>query len=188
MTVFSTPASADGPVRSVLFVCTGNVCRSPFAELLLRTQVAGLAVASRGTYALVDSEMEQQMAGQLSLRGVSSAGFRSRQLEIEDLEADLVLTMSDRQRALILEENPAAARRTGQLGHVPELLSLTGGAPLTRERVADWSRRSHPAGRNVPDPYRRSPETAARSAQMIDDLVAQLADLLQRRAPEAPRR
>lgn len=179
------PASPDVPVRSVLFVCTGNVCRSPFAELLLRDRVPGLAVASRGTYALVGSGMDEQMAAQLGRRGVASAGFRSRQLEPADLGADLVLALSERHRALILEEHPAAARRTGLLGHVPELAASLGGAPLTRAAVAAWTRTAQPAGRGVPDPYRRPPEAAAQAARMIEGLVEQLAELLRRSEAEA---
>ncbi|EWS81558.1 protein tyrosine phosphatase [Brachybacterium phenoliresistens] len=184
MTEPLTPRSADDPVRSVLFVCTGNVCRSPFAELLLRDRVPGLAVSSRGTYALVGQGMERQMAGQLALLGVGSDGFRSRQLQVEDLSADLVLVMSGRQRNLVLEESPAAARRTGLLGHLPELTAQVGDRPLNRGAVAAWTRASAPAGRDIPDPYRRSEQAAAQSARMIQEHVTALAALLRRSGTE----
>lgn len=169
-------------MRSVVFVCTGNVCRSPFAELLLRDRAPGLDVTSRGTYALVDEGMDTTMADQLSGRGVRADGFRSRQLQGEDLAADLVLVMSERQRALVLEEFPAAARRTGLLGHLPELAELTDGAPLTGRAIASWTRVSKPGGRGIPDPYRRSVEAAAQSARMIDEHVSTLVELLSRSA------
>jgi len=184
MTESPAPRSADDPVRSVLFVCTGNVCRSPFAELLLRDRVPGIAVSSRGTYALIGQGMEEQMAGQLAMRGVDSGGFRAQQLEVQDLSADLVLVMSGRQRRLVLEESPAAARRTGLLGHLPELRTQLGDAPLTRGAVAAWTRASMPGGRDVPDPYRRSAQAAAQTAEMIQEHVSALAALLQRTGAE----
>lgn len=173
-------------MRSVLFVCTGNICRSPFAELLLHHLSPATTVASRGTHALVGHPMSEPMAQQLVLRGPSVGSFRSQQLEFGDLSADLILVMSERQRRLVLEESPAVARRTGLLGHVPELAAMLGDAALTRSAVADWTRAAKPRGRDVPDPYRQSAEVNAGSARMIDEHVTRLADLLHTGDPAAP--
>ncbi|WP_162801595.1 low molecular weight phosphatase family protein [Brachybacterium saurashtrense] len=172
-------APASPPGLSVLFVCTGNVCRSPFAELLLRAQVPGLAVASRGIHALAGEPMERQMAAELARRGGDPEGFRARQVTVADLGADLVLTMSPRQRRFLVEEHPAAARRSGLLGHVPQLAALAAAhGGLDRDVIAQWSRARHPGGQEVPDPYRRPPEVAAATAARLEDLLGQLAPLL----------
>lgn len=173
----SLDPSTGAPGLSVLIVCTGNVCRSPFAELLLRSRVPGLAVASRGIMALEGQPMERQMATELGRRGVSVEGFRARQVSAPDMRADLILTMSQRQRSYLVEEFPASARRLGLIGHVPQLAQLAAGA-LDRDAIAQWSRQVHPSGQEVQDPYRRPPEIAAASAQHVETMVEQLAPLL----------
>lgn len=175
----SAPAASPSGL-SVLFVCTGNICRSPFAELLLRARLPGLSVASRGIHALQGRPMEQQMAAELAARGTTAEGFRAQQVSAEDLRADLILTMSGRQRAFLIEEHPTAARRTGLIGHVPQLAQLVeaSDSALNRDAITQWSRKVHPAGQEVQDPYRRPPEVAASTAQQIEGLVDQLAALL----------
>lgn len=172
-------AAASEPPLSVLFVCTGNVCRSPFAELLLRERVPGLSVASRGIHALADQAMESRMAAELGRRGVSAEGFRARQVAVADLEADLILTMSRRQRGYLVEEHPAAARRLGLIGHVPQLVELAGAqGGLDRDVIEQWSRKRHPAGHEVQDPYRRPPEVGTAAAAQIEAMVGLLAGVL----------
>ncbi|WP_114853278.1 hypothetical protein [Brachybacterium sp. YJGR34] len=168
------------PVSSVLLVCTGNVCRSPFAELLLRTRVPGITVASAGIDALGGDPMEHRMAEEARRRGADPAGFRARQVRGEDLAADLVLVMSERQRSHLREEDPSVVRRLGLLGHVPELAAIAArqGPGLDSGAVDRWTRQALPPGRDVPDPYRRPPEVAAATARRIESLVDQLAVLL----------
>ena len=36
-------------IRNILIICTGNICRSPIGEGLLRSRLAGVEVASAGT-------------------------------------------------------------------------------------------------------------------------------------------
>ncbi|WP_341854323.1 hypothetical protein [Brachybacterium sp. GPGPB12] len=167
---------------SVLFVCTGNVCRSPFAEHLLRDRLPGNRAASRGIFALEGSAMESQMAGELSARGVDPQGFRARQVSATDLGADLILTMSRRQRAYLLEEFPAATRRIGHMGHVPELARMASensAAPL-KEIISAWTRRAIPAGLDVPDPYGKDAAQAARTAAPLTERVERLLPVLRR--------
>ncbi|MBB5832735.1 arsenate reductase/protein-tyrosine-phosphatase family protein [Brachybacterium aquaticum] len=180
MPATTTPSPAGEPVRSVMFVCTGNVCRSAYAEHLLRHLVPDIEVSSAGTFALVGEGMEAQMAAELRRRGPDPSAFRASALDSRVLDADLVLTMSDRQLGFVVEEYPGTARRAGLVGHVPELAEQAGSGPLTRESIAAWSRLALPRGRNVPDPYRRPAAEAAACADLLDDLVGQLATLLSR--------
>lgn len=164
------------PVRSVLFVCTGNVCRSPFAERLLRARVPGPAVASRGTFSLIGHAMDADMAAELAARGGDGASFRSRQLAIPDLGADLILAMGPEHLAHIRDEMPSALRRSGLLGSIGDL-AASPGEPLTTQDVAAWTRRRHDGGA-IEDPFRRGRAAAARTADRIDALIAHLAPLL----------
>lgn len=176
----TSPADFQPPPPAVLFVCTGNVCRSPFAELLLRAMRPQLSVTSRGIFALTGSPMEIQMAQELAERHVSAAGFRAAQVTASDLTADLILTASRRQRAYLIDEYPSAARRIGLLGHVPELAAQVASVPTAvfSEHVAAWARSALPSGRDVPDPYGKSADEAAASAAQITTLVEQLVTLL----------
>ncbi|MCZ4325377.1 arsenate reductase/protein-tyrosine-phosphatase family protein [Brachybacterium paraconglomeratum] len=179
--------SSPVPVRhpelqlpSVLFVCTGNVCRSPFAEHLLRDRLPGIHAASRGIFALEGRAMESQMAGELSARGVDPQGFRARQVSAADLGADLILTMSSRQRAYLLDEFPAVARHIGHMRHIPELARMASENPdaSLKELVSAWTRRAIPSGLDVPDPYGKDAAQAARTAALLTERVEQLVPVL----------
>lgn len=165
---------------SVLFVCTGNVCRSPFAERLLAARLPGVRTASRGIAALDGQPMEALMAAELGERGGDAEGFRAATVTAPDLDADLVLTMSQRQRMHLLDEFPHAVRRIGLLGSLPQLVRLAQESPERplREHVAAWSRIPAPRGADIPDPYRRGPEAAAHAARLIDTQIDALAELL----------
>jgi protein-tyrosine phosphatase len=83
--------SARGP--KVLFVCTGNICRSPFAAAVGRRE--GLDASSAGTDVVLDCATEDgiAVAGEF---GIDLRSHRSRQLTDELRgEADLVVTMRE---------------------------------------------------------------------------------------------
>lgn len=164
----------------VLVICTGNVCRSPYAEHLLRDLVPDLVVSSRGTFALDGHPVDAEMATLLTTRDIDCSAFHAQQLKTEDVSADLILTMSARQRSTLIEEHPEAARRVGLLGAMAELeLSVRDhGGELSAEAIAAWSRRPMPAGRDIPDPYRRGPEAASTAAALIEREVERLVPLL----------
>lgn len=101
----------------ILTVCTGNVCRSPLAEQLLRAQLAAwgtFEVSSAGTRALEGQQMpEETQAVARSLGVPHPEDHRARQLTEGMLDdADLVLAMAREHRRAIVELNPRVARRT----------------------------------------------------------------------------
>ena len=108
------------PVR-VLFVCTANICRSPYMEMLA-THLAdgGLDVSSAGTHGFEGRPMDLEMTRPLLARDVPSdlvEQFRSRPLTADLVaEADVVLTAEASHRRFILEEQPGAVRKVFTLG------------------------------------------------------------------------
>lgn len=111
---------------SILAVCSGNICRSPLAEQLLRaglSGVDGVVVASAGTSAMVGEGMPSE-ARALSARfgATDAAAHVARQLDEQLIhDADLVLGLAREHRRAVVELVPAATRRTFTLrefGHL----------------------------------------------------------------------
>ena len=178
----------------ILCICTGNICRSPLTERLLRArlQEAGPEVAgsfhvhSAGVGALVDKPMDRQAATALATLGGESAGFISRQVSDALLRgAGLVLTAETKHRARVLQDQPTAMRRTFTLREFAVLcaslddVGVSGPEDLVRQasarrgatRVEDY---------DVPDPFRRDYEAHSAAAGLIRDAVDVIAPALVR--------
>lgn len=117
--LFDAGGAAGGSPRiEVLTVCTGNICRSPLAEQVLRARLADLdvAVASAGTHGLVDQPMTPdaaRLAAELGVPADDSAAHRARWLNEEHLaRVDLVLAMTREHRAHVVGLAPARLRST----------------------------------------------------------------------------
>ena len=113
--------TAAGESFRVLHVCTGNICRSPMAEHLMRwmleqgwaDQAHRVEVASAGTWGHTGSPMEPFALSTLAERGVDGSGFGARELVAEHVAgADLVLGATRDHRAAAVVLHPRAAART----------------------------------------------------------------------------
>jgi protein-tyrosine phosphatase len=183
----------------VLFVCTGNICRSPLAERLLRTWAAaelGAAAAdvhldSAGTAATGGRPMDEHSAWALRELGGDPDGARARRFSAGGTaDADLVLTMTRRQRRSVLQTDPRSMRRVLTFTEAAGLLALvdrTGldlvpGAQRARELAArlDAARPYRPGGPgdDVRDPIGCPLEVHREVAARIADELRPLADVM----------
>lgn len=177
---------------SILVVCTGNVCRSPYFEHVLADALRDLpvAVSGAGTGALLIDRMASGSAALLTARGIDPAGFRPRQLEAAMVrEADLVLTATREHRRVVVEEAPTADASVFALldfaaacAAVDPAAHHGGGAEGFRAFVREAGARTieRRSGRSdeaaaILDPFRQGPEMFERMAVQSDpalDVIA----------------
>ena len=87
------------PINSILFVCLGNICRSPLAEGVLRTVLAeqskDLAIDSAGTGGWhAGEEPDRRSIAVAAKHGVDISGQRARKVLAQDFTRfDLILGM-----------------------------------------------------------------------------------------------
>ena len=103
-------------MRSVLFICSANICRSPLAMGLWQAQVCQAAaewrIESAGVWAQGGSPVAQNTQSILKSRGIDLSTYRSRQVTAEILKnINLVLTMETGQKEALKWAFPQFATR-----------------------------------------------------------------------------
>ncbi len=102
----------EKPKTSVLFICMGNICRSPTAEGIFRHFVedAGLieqiGIDSAGTHAYHTNEPADRRArAAAERRGYSLAEIRARRVQAEDFDRfDYIIAMDRDNQAMLFEQ------------------------------------------------------------------------------------
>jgi protein-tyrosine-phosphatase len=103
---------------AILFVCTGNTCRSPLAERMLKAKIRdrgwrGISVSSAGTGAIADLQASDGTKRAAGGMGVSMSGFRSKPITRKRVaRADLILTMASHHKTDVVMRWPDAATKT----------------------------------------------------------------------------
>lgn len=158
------------PAR-VLTVCTGNICRSPYAERILAMYFPPdqVVVDSAGLGAVVGADIEDQVKRLMPERTLRTVHV-AKMLEPEHLESfDIILTMTKDQRADAVKMLPKAVRKVFTLREAARLIMSNPQLPVpgsAREgfvQLADLLTpvRGTQAARqtdDVQDPFRQSDE------------------------------
>jgi protein-tyrosine phosphatase len=167
----------------LLFVCTGNICRSPTAELIAahRLPPSGFRVHSAGTYGLHGYPIEPNAARPLTALGIGCDAFRARRLTDDLVErADLVLTATRDHRSAVVTRVPGALRKTFTMREFARLTEAVDDAALAADDPADRARllvalAAERRGRtttkkdadDVADPYGQGPKAYDRAITEI---------------------
>jgi protein-tyrosine phosphatase len=151
----------------VLFVCMGNICRSPTAEGVFRHYVAEAGLADRfeidsaGTHAYHVGEPPDKRAQQAAeRRGFSLADIRARRVAPEDFERFHHIIVMDQDNLVVLHEQADAEQRA----KIRLFLEYTSG-PETE----------------VPDPYYGGATGFERVLDLVEDASRGLLEALSRR-------
>lgn len=162
------PAPTGSPYR-IAFVCLGNICRSPMADVVLSALVddAGLArkveVLSCGTGGWhVGKPMDPRAATQLLAEGYDASAHRARQFDPTWLDHDLVLAM-DAQNLADITKGHGPGERVRMFRSFDPLLGSD----------------ADPADLDVPDPFYGGDEGFVEVIAIVERTCRQLLTGLQ---------
>lgn len=157
---------SEAPLSGVLFVCLGNICRSPTAEGVFRARLAArggrdLPVDSCGTAGWhIGKAPDPRSVAAAAARGYDISGLRARQLQWQDFYTfEHILVMDASNLADVRQQAPLDYR-----GHIGLFLDHAPQQPL----------------REVPDPYHGRDDGFALVLDLIEQASEGLLDRLVR--------
>ncbi len=184
---YRDPVGVSTPGR-ILVICTGNICRSPFIEHVLRDgldRVWGpgqVVVSSAGTHGLTGEPMTAESAAQLGVLKPSAEDFRARRLSVTDLcDADVIITATRAHRSAAVRMVPTALRRTVTLAEVALAAGAVPTATAVCPDISAWLRAvsaavvahrpalvdTAPADLDLEDPYGHEVVAYQEMAQLV---------------------
>jgi protein-tyrosine phosphatase len=161
------------PARRILFVCMGNICRSPTAEGVLRKVLAEQApeldvlIDSAGTHGYhTGAPPDPRACRAAERRGVDLKPLRARQVTATDFaHFELVLAMDEQNRQFLLEACPPEYQNRVRL-------------------FLDFA--PHLERREVPDPYYGGSTGFEHVLDLVEEAAAGLVEHLRRTEPPTP--
>lgn len=177
----------------VLFVCTGNICRSPMGELMfpLFFHDDSIISDSAGIQGLIDNPIDPSSAQFMQQDGIDASAFRSKRLTPQiAMSNDLILCFTEHQRKKIVEIAPRSRSRTFLLTNFADLCSysnsnnmITGGTLEKRLdsviKNASLIQPLLPPTQEIDDPYRKNLSAFKTVHQQIGESCASIAAALE---------
>lgn len=148
-------------MKNVLFVCTGNTCRSPMAEALLKhvKNSDQLEVRSAGVFAIDGNDASRYAIEALSEKGIQCS-HQSSSLSKELVEwATIILTMTNNHKQSVIDLYPRAGRKTYTL--------------------AEYVARDDEEKRDITDPYGGSLHIYRQTLSDLEGLIKKLVNKLE---------
>lgn len=131
--------------NSILVLCTGNICRSPIAERILRDAFPKKEIDSAGLSAVVGNPADPSAIHIAEKHGISLEGHKGKQFTASmGRQYQLILVMEQQQLEQISNLAPELRGKTMLLGH--------------------WN-----GNKNIPDPYKKSDEAFASVYKLIEN-------------------
>ena len=177
----------------VLFVCTGNICRSPMGELMfpLFFHDASVTADSAGVLGLINNPIDPSSERLMNQDGIEASSFRSKRLTPQlAMRSDLILCFTEHQRKKIVELAPRSRSRTFLLTDFADLCtycrdnnmihgdtlenrldSVLGNASLVRPML--------PKAREIDDPYQQEFPAFKTAHEQIGEAFASIAAALE---------
>ena len=153
-------ANQDTPQLHIDFVCTGNICRSPMAEVIVRQQLANAALTDRVRVTSsgigdwhVGHAADKRALEELAAHGYDGSAHRAQQFGAEQQAADLIVALDT--------------------NHVSELVAR--GVPEEKVRLLR-SFDPDADGEGVADPYYGGPEGFTATREQIEAAAGGIID------------
>ena len=111
-------------MKRIFFICTGNTCRSPMAEIMLKTmlkqaQIKGIVVRSAGLQATDGKKMSENSRKALKQLGYLPYGFKARLLTPEIIKkADMLICMTENHKKAVANEKAYSVSELTGVGEI----------------------------------------------------------------------
>lgn len=147
---------------NLVFVCTGNTCRSPMAEFIFKAYLKSqkafskFTVLSAGVYAADGDPMSDYAAAACSALGVTAENHKARSVTVDLVQnADAIVCMTEQHRAALVASNAY-------------IFACGDG----KERIIGTA--SELVGKDIPDPYGQDIEVYYKTAKSIAEMCEPL--------------